>query len=210
MSTDFGKLGHVVELLDPGLIFAANGARFERALQFLKTDVRPRCEIYWCVSAEGYCCAHFRRLNGEGAQRRRRSAHAKVGPDTIAKVLFTSGSTGMPKGVINTQRMICSNQAMITQCFAFLEDEPPVLVDWLPWNHTFGGNHNFGIALFNGGSLYIDDGKPVPNGIGADCPKSARDRSDSLFQCAGRLRGPVAASALGPSITGDASSADSR
>ncbi|MDE2456916.1 MAG: feruloyl-CoA synthase, partial [Burkholderiales bacterium] len=94
-------------------------------------------------------------------------AHAAVGPDTIAKFLFTSGSTKQPKGVINTQRMLCANQQQIRQCFAFLADEPPVLVDWLPWNHTFGGNHNVGIALYNGGSFYIDEGKPTPKGMAA-------------------------------------------
>ena len=90
----------------------------------------------------------------------------RVGPDTIAKFLFTSGSTKLPKGVINTQRMLCANQQMILQCFPFLGEEPPVLVDWLPWNHTFGGNHNVGLTLYNGGTLYIDDGKPTPALIG--------------------------------------------
>ena len=94
------------------------------------------------------------------------AAHAKVGPDTIAKFLFTSGSTKLPKGVINTQRMLCANQQMIRQCFPALQSEPPVLVDWLPWNHTFGGNHNIGITLYNGGTLYIDEGKPTPALIG--------------------------------------------
>ena len=95
------------------------------------------------------------------------AAHAKVGPDTIAKILFTSGSTGYPKGVINTQRMLCSNQAMIRSGLAFVGDEPPVIVDWLPWNHTFGSNHNFNLVLDNGGSLYIDEGKPLPGAIAA-------------------------------------------
>ncbi|HEX7980556.1 MAG TPA: AMP-binding protein [Gemmatimonadaceae bacterium] len=90
------------------------------------------------------------------------AAHAAVGPDTVAKVLFTSGSTGRPKGVITTQRMLCSNQEMLRSVFAFLAEEPPVLCDWLPWNHVFGGSHNFGIVLYNGGTLYIDDGKPTP------------------------------------------------
>jgi feruloyl-CoA synthase len=88
-----------------------------------------------------------------------------VGPDTIAKILFTSGSTGHPKGVINTQRMLCSNQAMLRAVFPFLSQEPPVLCDWLPWHHTAGGNHNFGIALANGGTFYIDGGRPTPDGI---------------------------------------------
>ncbi len=93
-------------------------------------------------------------------------AHAAVNGDTVAKFLFTSGSTGLPKAVINTQRMICCNQVMIADALAFLKDEPPVMVDWLPWNHTAGGNHNFGIALHNGGTLFIDDGSPTPAGIG--------------------------------------------
>ena len=99
------------------------------------------------------------------------AAHAQVTPDTIAKFLFTSGSTGTPKAVINTQRMLCSNQAMLAAGFAFVADEPPVVVDWLPWSHTFGSNHNFNMVLVNGGSLYIDDGNPTPPGV----PKTARN-----------------------------------
>src|SRR5207245_10830473 len=87
-------------------------------------------------------------------------AFATVGADTTAKLLFTSGSTAVPKGVINTHRMPCSNQAMIRQAWPFLAGEPPILVDWLPWSHTFGANHNLNIVLFNGGTMYIDDGKP--------------------------------------------------
>ena len=94
-------------------------------------------------------------------------AHGNVGPDTIAKFLFTSGSTGSPKAVINTQRMICSNQETIRDCYAFVQDDPPIILDWAPWNHTAGGNKVFGLALYNGGTLYIDDGKPTPGGIEA-------------------------------------------
>ena len=94
-------------------------------------------------------------------------AHDRVGPDTIAKFLFTSGSTGQPKGVINTQRMWCSNQAMIRYLFAFFEQEPPVIVDWAPWHHTAAGNHDFGLVVYNGGSYYIDEGKPLPGAIEA-------------------------------------------
>ena len=99
------------------------------------------------------------------------AAHANVTPDTIAKFLFTSGSTGNPKAVINTHRMLCSNQAMLASGFAFVRDEPPVVVDWLPWSHTFGSNHNFNMVLYNGGSLYIDDGNPTPPGV----PKTVRN-----------------------------------
>jgi feruloyl-CoA synthase len=90
------------------------------------------------------------------------AAHDAITPDTVAKVLFTSGSTGLPKGVITTNRMMACNQEMIRTALAFLKDEPPVLLDWMPWNHVAGGSHNTGIAIYNGGSFYIDDGQPTP------------------------------------------------
>jgi len=93
---------------------------------------------------------------------RAESAHALVQPDSIAKFLLTSGSTGQPKAVITTHRMLCSNQIMLRAALPFVLEQPPILVDWLPWNHTFGGSHNVGLAMFNGGSLYIDDGRPMP------------------------------------------------
>ena len=132
----------------------------------------------------------LRQPAGHRARRARSTRRTRqVGPDTIAKFLFTSGSTKLPKGVINTQRMLCANQQMLRQCFAFLADEPPVLVDWLPWNHTFGGNHNVGITLYNGGTLYIDDGKPTPARHRRDAAQPARDRADDLLQRAQGLRG---------------------
>jgi feruloyl-CoA synthase len=86
-----------------------------------------------------------------------------TGPDTIVKFLFTSGSTKLPKAVINTQRMWCANQQQMRPdpCPCWPKS-PLVLIDWLPWNHTFGGNHNFGMVVYHGGTLYIDDGKPTP------------------------------------------------
>ena len=116
-------------------------------------------------------------------------AHARwVEPDTLAKLLFTSGSTGTPKGVITTQRMLCCNQQMIRQCLAFLEDEPPVLVDWMPWHHVAGGSHNVGIALTNGGSYYIDDGAATPQGNRPYGAYAAPDRPHRLFQRAQGIR----------------------
>ncbi len=94
------------------------------------------------------------------------SAHNNVGPDTLAKIMFTSGSTSDPKGVCTTHKMLCANQAQIRQVFPILKNKPPKLLDWLPWNHVFGGGHNFNLVLSNGGSLYIDDGKPTPRDFG--------------------------------------------
>jgi feruloyl-CoA synthase len=93
-------------------------------------------------------------------------AYDAVGPDTVAKFLFTSGTTGSPKAVIQTQRMLCSNQEMVADCYSYFRDEPPVLVDWAPWNHTASGNKCFNIAIYNGGTYYIDRGKPSPALIG--------------------------------------------
>jgi feruloyl-CoA synthase len=107
-------------------------------------------------------------------------AFARIGPDTIAKILFTSGSTGAPKGVINTHRMLCANQQMHAQAWQFLEDRPPVLVDWLPWNHTFGGNHNFNAVLRNGGTLYIDAGKPLP-GLVETSVRNLKEISSTIY-----------------------------
>ena len=167
VSTDFAKLKQILGTLTPGLVFAADGHAFRNAIA---TVVPPETEI-WVTTGEdtpalqGRKVTRFDAVLGTEPGAEEMEAHGHVGPDTIAKFLFTSGSTKQPKGVINTQRMICANQQMLRQCFAFLADEPPVLVDWLPWNHTFGGNHNVGLALYNGGTLYIDEGKPTPKGI---------------------------------------------
>ncbi|WP_374299913.1 feruloyl-CoA synthase [Ferrovibrio sp.] len=159
VSTDFGKLRHVLDVLRPGLIFAADGMRYGKALAAVAAS---DAEIVVTQNPGDNRATIFADLLATEPGEAVEQAHAAVGPDTIAKFLFTSGSTGLPKGVINTQRMLCSNQQMIVQSLPVFADEPPVFIDWLPWNHTFGGNHNVGITLYNGGSLYIDDGKPVP------------------------------------------------
>jgi feruloyl-CoA synthase len=178
LSKDYGKLRHVLSTLTPGLVFASNADAYGAVLRDV---VAPDAEI---VLARGDLPTRptmafdswLTVTPGEAEQR----AHAAVGPDSIVKFLFTSGSTGGPKGVINTNRMLCSNLQMIRQCLAFLGDEPPVLVDWLPWNHTFGGNHNIGITLWNGGTLYIDDGKPTPAG-GAETLRNLREISPTVY-----------------------------
>jgi feruloyl-CoA synthase len=160
---EYGTLGQIFDRLRPGLVFAAEGESYERALR----SVMPS-GVELVVSStvpDGRPATQFAELDATSPTSALDEAHAKVGPDTIAKILFTSGSTGRPKGVINTQRMLCANQEMIRTVLAFLTDEPPVLCDWLPWNHTAGGNHNFGLVLFNGGTFYIDEGRPTPAGI---------------------------------------------
>ena len=164
VSNDFRKLHQIMELLRPGLVFAASGTAYEAAI---KAAVSPTTEIVVAVDPPaGRAATSFADLLATAPTSGVEAAAAGVGPDTIAKFLFTSGSTGMPKAVINTQRMLCSNQAMIATMLAFLQDEPPVMVDWLPWHHTAGGNHNIGLVLWNGGTLYIDDGRPTAAEIG--------------------------------------------
>jgi feruloyl-CoA synthase len=165
MSTDFGKLKSIVEILTPGLVFVADGKPFARALEAaVPRDVDVVVTANPQPERPATLFADLLTAKPTGAVD---AAHAKVGPDTVAKILFTSGSTGYPKGVINTQGMLCANQAQIRAGLAFVGDEPPVIIDWLPWNHTFGGNHNFNLVLDNGGSLYIDEGKPLPGAIAA-------------------------------------------
>jgi len=154
VSSDFGKLRHIFELLTPGLVYASDAKAFGKAIG----AVLPG-------DAELITGETFGALTATAATEVVDRAHSVVNPDTIAKILFTSGSTGVPKGVINTQRMLTSNQEIVRSILAFVAEEPPVLCDWMPWNHTFGGNHDFGFVLYNGGSLYIDEGKPTANGI---------------------------------------------
>jgi feruloyl-CoA synthase len=159
-STDFGTLRHIVDRLRPGLVFAADGHQYRTALAQLS---EAGAEIVVSSSPpDGLAATRLSELEATPVGAAVVEAMSRVGPDTLAKILFTSGSTGRPKGVINTQRMLCSNQAMIRSVLQFLGDEPPVLCDWSPWNHTAGSNHNFGLVLTNGGTLYIDEGKPTP------------------------------------------------
>src|SRR6202795_3194925 len=160
LSKDFGKLKTIIEVLQPGLVFAANGTAFARAIA---AAVPPGVEVAVTESRPSDRRAIlFSELTNTQPTPAVEAAHGKIAPDTIAKILFTSGSTGQPKGVINTQLILCPNRAMIRCGLAFVAAEPPVIVDWLPWNHTFGSNHNFNLVLRHGGTLYIDDGKPAP------------------------------------------------
>ncbi|WP_085944595.1 feruloyl-CoA synthase [Ideonella sp. B508-1] len=162
LSKDYGKLRHLLATTTPGAVFVAD-ARFEPAVQALLAPEVPVIVGQGTLAGRPCLCWDTLRQTRPGPAVE--AARAATGPDTVAKLMFTSGSTRLPKAVITTHRMLCANQQMLRQCMPFLMDEPPVLVDWLPWNHTFGGNHNLGIALYNGGTLYIDDGKPTPAGM---------------------------------------------
>lgn len=161
VSKDFGRLKSVFSTLRPGMVFAAEREPFEGALAAVVDPALPRLFARGASHPDEDFGAALATAAGPAVD----AAFGRVGPDTVAKFLFTSGSTGVPKAVINTQRMLCANQVMTRETFTFLKDEPPVLLDWAPWHHTAGGNKLFFMAPFNGGTLYIDDGNPTPAGI---------------------------------------------
>ncbi len=159
LSSDFGRLRHVFRLLTPGLVFAADGEKYRRAIEAV---MPPDAMLVVTTNPFGSCGAElFSDVAATPVTEAVDEAHRRVTADVVAKILFTSGSSGIPKGVTNTHRMLCSNQEMLRAVFLIFAEEPPVVCDWLPWHHTFGGNHNFGLVLYNGGSLYIDGGKAV-------------------------------------------------
>ena len=163
MSQDHERLSHIFTAVKPAVVYVSVGTAFAKALAALDLeDVRL---IVGVQPPEGLLSEPFGDLLNTAPGPQVEQAFAGVGPDTIAKILFTSGSTGLPKGVINTHRMLCSNQRMIEQIWPFLKCERPVLVDWLPWNHTFGANHNFNLVLANGGTLHVDAGRPTADFI---------------------------------------------
>ena len=164
ISQDYDKLRHVLKTVTPGLLFAADGKRYGKAIAAVASDDME--VVLTNGSVAGVASIPFADLLATQATGAVDAAMAATGPETITKFLFTSGSTKLPKAVINTQRMWCANQQQMAQSMMALTEKPLVLLDWLPWNHTFGGNHNFGMVLYHGGTLYIDDGKPTPALVG--------------------------------------------
>jgi feruloyl-CoA synthase len=193
-SQDHARLRRLADVLRPGLVFAADGVAFREALSTV-ASYGARTAV--ATGPERGVDEVFDDLLATEPGDALEKSFAGIGPATVAKILFTSGSTGSPKGVPNTHRMLCANQQMIRQVWPFLAEDPPVLVDWLPWSHTFGGNHNTHLVLVNGGTLYIDDGTPAPGRF---------DRSlDLLGKVAPTLyfNVPVGYAALVPALEAD-------
>jgi feruloyl-CoA synthase len=178
VAKDFAKLKTIIALLTPGLVFVDDGVPFDAAINAAvpaDVEIVARANPPPRRRATTLDTLLATKAGGEVD-----SAQAKVGPDTIAKLLFTSGSTGTPKGVINTHRMMTSNQAMLRGVNPSYAAEPPVLIDWLPWSHTFGGNNNFNLVLSNGGSFFIDEGRPLPGAIEATV-RNLREISPTVY-----------------------------
>src|SRR5690606_3969252 len=177
ISTDYAKLGHIAELSTPGLVYASDGTLFSAALAAAMPDIPL---IVRRNPPPGRTSRLFSELLETSVTPAVAEAHAAITPDTVAKILFTSGSTGLPSGVSTANRMMACNQAMLRSAMAFFEDEPPVLLDWMPWNHVAGGSHNTGIAIYNGGTFYIDDGVPAPGRFEATL-RNLRDVQPTYF-----------------------------
>lgn len=177
VATDYAKLRYIVGTITPGAVYAAEGAPFAKAIADAVPD--GTCVVLGKGHVAGRDTVPLEAVL-DAVPATVDTANAAVGPDTIAKFLFTSGSTKLPKAVTTTQRMLCANQQMLLQTFPGFAQEPPILVDWLPWNHTFGGSHNVGIALYNGGTYYIDGGQPTPKRF-AETLRNLREISPTVY-----------------------------
>jgi feruloyl-CoA synthase len=176
-SRDHLKLRGLLRALGPGALFAPDLELFGPALFAAKTEIG---DVPVIAAKNGCGAIGIDQLSARGDATSVAKANAAISPETVAKILFTSGSTSEPKGVINLQRMLLAGQQARMQCWPFLEHQPPVFLDWLPWSHTFGGNHNFNMALRNGGTLIIDNGKPVP-GLFQRTIDNIRDTRSNIY-----------------------------
>ena len=193
----FGALEHVWENFRPGMVFVQQGVAFTHALRAVVHDGNIRI-VHHGSPPNGFQSLRLSHLEDMSPSAAVDDANRQAGPDSIAKILFTSGSTGLPKGVITTHRMLTSNQQMLRQVMPCLAEAPPVICDWLPWNHTFGGSHNFGIVLYNGGTLYIDSGKPMRN-LFSETVRNLREIAPTAY-----FNVPKAYEALVEHLRGDA------
>ena len=185
LSQDFDKLKHIFSTITPGFIYASDWGKYEKAINtvatlgiIIATNNIAASAINTSATSKKYII--FSDLIATDITPRVAQATAATGHDTVVKYLFTSGSTKLPKGVINTQKMICENVQQISQSIPAMVEDPLVLVDWTPWNHTFGGNHDFNLILHHGGTMYIDDGKPVPALIG-ETLRNLREISPMMY-----------------------------
>jgi feruloyl-CoA synthase len=199
-SSDHEKLRRIAALVTPAVVFADDSRAFGPALAAVReacASQEPAGEpvVVTGDGAEGSLA--WRDLLTRPARPPAGGAPAPISPDTVAKLLFTSGSTGEPKAVITSQRMLCANQQSISQVWPFLAEQPPVLLDWLPWSHTFGGSHNVGIVLYHGGTLYIDDGRPTPGMLDRTL-RNLDDIAPTVY-----FNVPVGYSLLVPRLTAD-------
>lgn len=178
LATDYLKLRDALDLVRPGLIFASDGARYGRAIRAVAA---ADAEIVTVGNhLAGPASTPFATLLERTDRAAVARAHAAIRPDTVAKILFTSGTTGTPKGVVFPHRMLASQRQQVAQTLAFTLDEPAVMVDWLPWHHTFGGTQNFGTALYSGGSFRIDTGRPTPQLVGPTV-RNLREVAPTLY-----------------------------
>jgi feruloyl-CoA synthase len=179
MSQDHLKLKYLFKLIKPAIVMVQDGPTFEKALKAL--DLGGVTVVHVARPCEAIDSVAFADLAATTITDEVEESIAKITPDTIGKLLFTSGSTGMPKAVINTQRMMCANAAMTMQARPRGEGgPPPTVLDWMPWNHTMGGNAAFNPILVDGGTLYIDDGRPIP-GQFEETIRNLREVSPTLY-----------------------------
>src|SRR5438105_1238153 len=193
LSQDHARLKRIGERVQPGLVFAARAVWYGKAAR----AAFPRAEFVATRVDDGGATP-FASLLGTTPGQRVDAAFDAIRPDQVAKLMFTSGTTGEPKGVMLTHRMLCSNRQQVVQAMPFHLDAPPVLVDWLPWHHTFGGTNNVGLALYCGGSYYIDPGKPLADAV-QPTVDALREISPSIY-----FNTPAGLAALLPHLRNDA------